>query len=508
MDPTQNQTTSVSGQTSDDGVMQFPKKIDQVRLDQYGYFDKLYYGEHYDAFNIKGDKDFGAAYNRLRYVVANFPGLMSRVMADMLFGETFTIDFTDQNNQKFVDAMIADNQLITQLYESALSNSRRGDSLFKLRTGPLQNNPAAPEQVIFEEITPAIYFPSLDVDNNRYQPKDDVLAWIFKVNNVEYLHKETHRPGYIFHEIYRYDVQNKKIISQVDVTEFGFLEVEETGVNRSLIFHIPNVRDGSGFWGTSDYKDLSQLFFALNNRITKIDNILDKHSDPILAVPPGVLDEKGKVKKEALGMFEVDNENAGFNKPEYITWNANLDNAFKEIDTIVEQLFMFSEISPGTMGLDKNGVAESGRALKFKLIATIRKRNRKIRYYDQAIKDMLETAIELANVRGIKIGDLKPGKPERPSIDWGDGVINDVTEMVDVETKRIDAGISSRADSIARLDGVTPQDAKKKVKEIDSEDAITPPAPVNNTSGNVTPPAKPNQPDNTNNQNSNTNQGS
>lgn len=458
-----------------ESATQFPKKADKQRLQDYGFYDKLYSGDHFDAFSIKGEKGFSEQYNRLRYIAVNFAGIVSRTMADMLFGEEITIDLESVDNQNFIDGVIEQNQLITQLYESALANSRRGDSVFKMRIG--QRNPEILTQkstIIIEEINPAIYFPQLDQSSGRYQPKEDVLAWTFEQNGVTYLHKETHKPGYIFHEIFKYDAKSQKIISQEDPTAFGFLAVEETGVQRSLIFHIPNVRDGNGFFGTSDYKDLVTLFFALNNRITKTDNILDKHSDPILAVPPGVLDENGDVKKEALGMFEVDNESGA--KPEYIVWNANLESGFTELEKLIELAFMVSEIAPATMGMDKDGQAESGRALKFKLLATIRKRNRKKRYYDQAIKDMLMTAQELAIANGISINDNRITKAERPTIDWGLGIINDETEQIDNAVKRVDAGLSSRADEIAKLDGKTPDEAKQKVKEIDEESApdVTP----------------------------------
>lgn len=454
----------------------WPKKADKARLEKYLYFDKLYDGDHYDAFAIKGEKGFTAQYEKLRYIAANFAGLMSRVMADMVFGEKVAITFDDDKNQKFVDKLAEDNELFTQLYESALANSRRGDSLFKMRIG--QRNPlltSSPMAIIIEEVTPAIYFPALEQTGTRNVPSQEVLAWQFTRANaagqlLDYLHKETHAPGYIFHEIYRYDPKGEKIIRQEKSEDFGFPAMQETGVDRPLLFYIPNVRDGNGFWGTSDYKDLSSLFFALNNRITKIDNILDQHSDPILAVPPGVLDENGEVRKESLGMFEIENENG--DKPEYIVWNANLEAAFNEIETITKMLYLFSEIAPASLGADdsKGGQAESGRALKFKLLATIRKRNRKIRYYDQAIKDMLETALELAKANSIKIDDLAPGqKIERPKIQWPDGVINDIVEEVEMATERIDNGTISRADAISRLDDISPTEAAKKVKEIDDE---------------------------------------
>lgn len=481
----------------DDTPFAFPKKADKARLSRYSENDQIYFGDHFDAFKIRGeqtDQKYPEVYRRLRYLVANFAGLASRVMADMLFGEQVSIDVQNDKTQQWLDSLIEDNQLWAQMYESELGNSRRGDAVFKIRVG--QRNPAvvdSPSTIIIEEFTPAIYFPVLEVTGTRNVPKQDVIATVFTKPNakgdpVSYLHKEIHTPGKIQHEVWSYNPKEEKLISPLDVKEFGYPESEDTGVNRSLIFHVPNVRDGSGYFGTSDYHDLKSLFFALNNRITKVDNILDKHSDPILAVPPGVIDEHGQVRKQALQMFEVDNETPGFNKPEYIVWNANLDSAFKQIDKLVEMLFMFSEIAPASLGADKasGGQAESGRALKFKLLATIRKRNRKVRYYDQAIKDMLETAQELAKFHRIQIDGYTPGEVERPDVKWGDGVINDTVEQTEIDIKRVEAGIMSRADAIVDLDGVSPADAAKKVKEIDKEQEPTLPAIENTTNGNGT----------------------
>lgn len=454
----------------------FPKKADKPRLEAYAFYDKLYNGDHFDAFSIKGEKDFTTQYSRLRYIVANFAGLMSRILADMLFGEKLSIDV--EKNQDFIDSLIEENQLITQLYESELSNSRRGDAVFKLRIGTRNiNNLSEKPTIIIEQVGAALYFPEFDPQNARFTPAKDCLYWTFKQQLADgnykcYLHKESHYPGYISHQIFGYNEKEEKIEAEYPPEDFGYQPVEETLVDRSLVFHVPNVRSGDSYFGDSDYTDLISLFFALNNRLTKTDNILDKHSDPILAVPPGVIDENGKIRRSALSMFEVDSENPGFNKPEYIVWNANLEAAEKEVDKLLDLLFMFSEIAPATMGADKNGQVDSGRALKFKLLATIRKRNRKMRYYDQMIKDLLETAQKLAIAHKISVGEFSITKPERPKVDWGDGVINDDTEMVDTAVKRIDAGLSSRAGEISKLDGLTPSEAEKKVVEIDKEATI------------------------------------
>lgn len=488
----------------------FPKQADEERLKSYDYYEKLYFGDHFDAFSLKAEDNFSQQYAKLRYVVANFPGLMSRVVADMLFSERVIFDANNKNNQDFISKLLIENKLITQCYESALANSRRGDSVFKIRIAPRSTNPSDKSTIIIEEVNPNIYFPVLDPNAPRYTPVEDVLAWTFKAGGRVYLHKETHKAGYVFHEIFRYDPDRKWIINRENPTAFGFNEVEETKVNRSLIFHIPNVRDGSSFFGTSDYRDLTQLFFALNNRLTKTDNILDKHSDPILAVPEGVIDENGTINKKALNMFEVDNQNPGFNKPEYIVWNANLDAAFKEIDKMLDLLFMFSDISPSSMGLDKGGQAESGRALKFKLIRTIAKRNRKKMYYDSALKELLKTSLQLSMAWGIQIDGSKASSDETISINWGDGIINDETEMVDNTVKRIDSGTMSKADAIAELDGLSPEEAKKKAKEIEDESSIKVPHldPIGSTNDNSNPDINQGAGSNTPGSNQNLNQNS
>lgn len=465
-----------------DNPLKWPKQADKVRIQEYHRNDLLYKGEHFEAFALKvKDTKFNTEYERLRYLAANFPGLMSKVLADMLFGEPLHIDMQDSASADFVDALMHENELINQLYESALINSRRGFDVFKIRIG--QRNPLvsdSPSTIIIEQIGAEKYFPVFDSKAARNVVVQDVIAVTFQDGDKTYLHKEIHTPGKIEHQVYLYDPKEEKVIATAKPEDFGIPSTEDTGVNRSLVFGIPNYRDGE-FWGPSDYRDLEQMIFALNNRMTKTDNILDKHSDPILAVPPGVIDENGKVRKEQLGMFEVDNENPGFNKPEYIVWNANLESAFKQIDKLVEFLFMFSEIAPATMGADKDGQAESGRALKFKLLSTIRKRNRKISYYDQMIKELLFTAQELAKAKNVKVNDLSPGEPEKPKIKWGDGIINDQTEMVDMSSKRIMDGTMSRVDAVVYLDDVSKDEAEDKVKEIDAEQQPTTPVVTNNT---------------------------
>lgn len=453
----------------EEGGITFPSKHDQERVDDYVYFDKLFHGKHFDAFKIKLETDITERYGKIRYVVTNFAGLVSKVIADILFGEEISISVDKGGDQAYVDALIEENQLHTQNFESALANSRRGDALYRIRIG--KRNEADPDDkptIIIEDINPMYYFPVLDQMNVRATPKAEILAYLFDKGDKCYLHQEIHTPGKITNKVFEYNKEKRKIIAEMtNVKDFGYEPIQLTKIKRNLLFHVPNFKDGSSYFGLSDYHDLTTLLFALNNRVSKIDNILDKHSDPILAVPEGVMDEDGNVRREAFGMIEMGPDGDG--KPEYIVWDANLEAAFKEIDKLVEFLLMTSETSPDALGMGE-GKSDSGRALKLRMLRTLAKAKRKQIYYDRALKDLLFTAQQLGKAHGIAVGDHKlKGEPAKVLIDWPDGVINDTKEMVEEEQMRLDAGLTTKADSLMRLDGLSKEDAEKKVQEIDKE---------------------------------------
>lgn len=503
---TANQTVTQSVPAD---AQKFPHPSDLPRLSDYEYFNHLLMGEHYEAFSIRIDNTvYGENYGKLRYVSANFAGLLSKVCADMLFSEPITLKVDDDGDQEWIDAWAKDNRLNEQLYEAALDASALGDACFKLRVGT-RNNSKNQKEVILEEFTPTIFFPQINAFNVRAQPDSIILAWTFKTaDKKEYLRQEIHFSNKI--EDHVFDLVNGKIGGEVDLSILGIEGLVGvghetlTGIDEMLVFHVPNSKTGNRYFGISDYYDLDKLFFALNNRITKIDNILDRHSDPILMVPDGVLDEKGQVQRSALHMIEVPEGNGAKQKPEYIVWNANLEAAFSQIEKLIDFFMMTAEITPDVLGMGE-GMNDSGRALKFKLMRTIAKVQRKKLYFDRAIKDIIYVAQLLAVKWNLTAGEdsIKfKGKPQRPEIDWQDGLPIDDYEDVDMEIKKIDAGIQTKKDAIMNIDDIDEELAEEKLKEIQDENAIDFPIPnliPTQITGTTTPvagatPTKPTKP--------------
>lgn len=449
----------------------FPAVTDKARLSLYNYFELLFLGQHYDAFNLRiQSQEYNQAYSKLRYVMANFAGLISKVVADMLFSEQVTIRMPEGGDQEFVEGIWRENNLDIQCYESALSNSYEGDALFKLRVGKRHPNDEK-TTIIIEDITPKIYFPITDPFNTRAEPLQHVLAWRFFKNNQWYLRKEIHEPGLIRNEVYRMD--GSEVKESVDLGVLGIPNIQpeqQTDIDDSLIVHIPNWKVGNRVFGISDYYDLDSLFYAVNNRMTKIDNVLDKHTDPILLVPEGLIDEKGRVRKKTIGVIEI--KEGETNKPEYVVWDASLENAMKQIEKLVEFIYMVGEVSPDVLGLGE-GVSDSGRALKFKLMRTIAKVARKKLYYYRGLQQVLYVAQKLAKAYDIEINGKKmSGEPMRPDIRFADGLPIDEGEQIETETKAIDAGITSTKDAMMRVYNLDEKTAEERTKEIKEEKTI------------------------------------
>jgi len=443
----------------------FPYPSETKRLNGYRHYDLMLQSKHYDAFSIKAEREFTQRYSMLRYVVANFNSLVAKVSADMLFGEKIMVQ---SENQDFIEALIWENDLYSQLWESAVSNAALGDALFKIRTKD--------SKIIVEDTDPSIYFPHYDSRNPRKHPDVKELAWTNEINGQRYLIREIHRVGSIQTTVHYLkgasEFGGEQIGDEVDINTYNRLAGTNheafvtTSVNDFLLIHVPNtkIRGNKDHFGQSDFTELETLQFALNNRLTKNDNILDKHSDPIVAVPEGILDEEGNVRKEHLSMIEITSEGE---KPEYITWNANLEAAFSQIDKIVEFMFMVSETSPDVLGIGK-GQAESGRALKMRLIRTIAKSMRKRRYYENALKRIFTITQELST-KGFTAGDQRVKKVEEVDITFGDGIVNDTREMTEEAILKVEAGLMSPKTAAMELEGWDEERALEETNGINRE---------------------------------------
>jgi len=151
--------------------------------------------------------------------------------------------------------------------------------------------------------------------------------------------------------------------------------------------------------------------------------------------------------------------------PGYLTWEGQLESQFRELEFLLEQLYLVSETTPAAFGQQKEGLAESGSALRRLMMAPLAKVARITMKFDPAAKATLRLAAELerANNRGTPtLDDIQ--------IQWQDGLPADPKEQA--ETEQIRSGnqpTSSQVSSIRRIDGGTQEEAEAEHQRISDE---------------------------------------
>lgn len=453
----------------------WPPKSQKPRLVRYLQNKYLYAGHHEQVYgnwathvteNPQGQR-------ALVLIVANFPGVLSRLVADLLFGEAdehLSMSCENEQATAAVHRFTADNGLQRVAYEtSGLGSSYWGDCAYKIW---LKNGLA---RVSCQP--PGSWFPVVSPNNIKEIVKH-ILAWEVKISDQRYLRKETHVPGQIVHEAYRID--GSTIGKPVDIRktlgeklENG--EIEDTGIDDFLVVSAPNVAIGDELFGQDDYYEMDSIFAGLNILLARNDLVLAKHTDPNMAGPasqmmqdPNYPDDPTKmVVRTAGNYFGMDRDDP---EPKYLTWDGKLESAFHQIDLMIKLLMYVSETSPACFGLDKDAVAESGAALKKRLMRTLAKVNRKWMYSGELLKKVALIAQKLETAHG------KGGyTPERPSIERKDGLPDDPKEEAEITQLHGVDQVESRVQAIMREFGVDKKTARKWAEEIKKErDAALP----------------------------------
>src|SRR5690606_23027680 len=135
--------------------------------------------------------------------------------------------------------------------------------------------------------------------------------------------------------------------------------------------------------------------------------ILDKHSDPAIAVPAGSLteDEKGNpvfhVGRDKV--FEVLGKDDVI--PVYITWDGKLDAAFKELEFLIDKIMMLAEIPTVALGKDHASTScDSVLSIKWRMNSLLAKINRNGQHVSKPLKQVLLIAPLLQHAPMKKAG--------------------------------------------------------------------------------------------------------
>ena len=326
-----------------------PSELERVTL----------YKQNRDLFEGKHDKVFKDWVRLLREdqqatmeIILNWPKRLSTLFADLLLGEPPQIEAGDEGSkeQDAVTRLIELNNLFNTAYEVALDVSRFGVGLFKIRHD---------ERAIVEAQTPLVWFPVVQPDNVK-DVTAHVLGWdyeqeeqsIWGAKMQRYLKLEIHEKGRITTRLHKLAAGNIAGLIEENVVQ--------TGVDDFLVVPVFNLSTSDRLAGLDDYSDLDSIVQELEIRMAQISRILDKHADPNMCGPDSALEQDPRSGQWSFrGGGKYFPVGQGEEPPAYVTWEGELEAAFKQLEVLMEQFYALSETSAAVFGQLKAGLAES-----------------------------------------------------------------------------------------------------------------------------------------------------
>jgi hypothetical protein len=224
----------------------------------------------------------------------------------------------------------------------------------------------------------------------------------------------------------------------------------------SIVFLANRTADSVG---KSDFDELVSLQDSINAKFAQSARVIAMHADPKMWSETGIAGANGNVKA-------TDNYYEGGTKPEYITWEAQIDPANADMKENLYAFCFVAEMSPAGLGIQAGGIPESARKLRLSLTKDLSRVDRKKLVVQPAIARVLEIAQRLDQttplLRSYAVGDI--------GVHMRDGLPVDEVDQATAAMNWRSAQLMSIEDGVAmRVED--PDAAKLEVQRIKDEEA-------------------------------------
>lgn len=465
----------------------FPSPVHKNRIERYNANLKLFKGEHFDALAI-----YRSSAIRIQRVIGNFEDIISYPvllnyhrllavkMADLVCGEHPTITGPTNEASSEIKEIRERVFLDDKLYTTVLDISRYGDAIHRR----FINNRGEPDFTVWD---PREWYPEIASDGtNRIirhrlcwietKNANDMASAAYGFNTTRLLHVQIHSElpeelGYYTHEVYELDTYG------VAIRKFLSTEQVDTGFVECAVSHIRSYITSDSPYGYDDFVQLDSLLSEIFTRIGQIACILDKHADPSITGPASMLKLNPLTGEYSLDRGKFFATSPGETPPSYMVWDGQLNAGFKELELLINQLYIISEMGAAMLGgKDGSSSAISGVSMRFKMAGPLSKARRITNSLTLATKRLLS---ELSD--SIEVKDL--------SISWADGLPNDPKEMFELVKLATGAeAFMPVVDALVEYLGKSTIEAEKWVADIEAQiintEGVNKPGPQDGTGVN------------------------
>jgi hypothetical protein len=482
--------------------------IEEPRKNFYKLAKLLFQGKHAEAFNIAEKFIYfnGSQTLSLDYLIYNFPKISVSIFTDLIWGANPVFKFKEKKNQDWFEKWIEEEQLLIKFRQATEQASFAGDAILNIR---LEN-----KKVLLDIVEPDLWTPEFNSQNPNRPASAHNIESVKTVDKTEYKLVERHEVGAIEYKAFKkekdkwietsfpdaYPEIYKNLQFSVKYLNEGKYKVE-TNVTKPLVFHLPNYKIAGEFFGTSDLNSPTiAKTYNLNLILNQIQYVLRKHANPKMVVPKELIsqvireiqgDETNQVANNynftdrslitsqertvqeelvasaILKKIEFFGQSIGDNRePKYLTWNAQLEENRKQIDTLKELLFEEGRLAKVLVNPEIATGQLTGIAIKRLSQTSLNKASKKIMYLERCIKDVIYTALELnALVNGDTVA-------EYPTIEFKPGLVVDLKEVIQEQEMMLANKLTTQKQAIQVVQNTDNSTAESIQNEIRKEDDI------------------------------------
>lgn len=347
----------------------------------------------------------------------NYQRLMTLKMADLVCGEYPTISGVSAEENAAIRTVRDYTGFDDKLYSTVLDISRFGDAIWRLYRDAAHKN-------TFTCWTPTQWFPVVAQDGTN-SIMQHCLVWrenrTLDMNNPDWrLHVQIH--GTSAEEIGHYIAREYKMDDDGHtIQELVNESIEYTGLDVCAVFQLKAYTVTDSVYGYDDYMNVDSLLAEIMARVGQISAILDKHADPNITGPVSMLtlDQRtGEYKLNHGKFFAV---SPGEEQPKYMTWDGQLTSAFKQLEFLINQLYILSEMGAALLGgAVESGTAISGAAMRFKMVNPLAKARRIANSMTRHVRYLFSSLCSESSLESKNI-----------SVFWKDGLPDDPRENIE-----------------------------------------------------------------------------
>lgn len=441
----------------------FPSDEVRQRNIIYRFNKKLFTGDYARAKNLVALVNNEEREIPYKTLPLNYFKLITNKMDSLLFGNDLTISTGDIERDRIVTKLAERTGWFKSIRKAVKLCSIYGDSCIKTyRNGASAFSPLFAYKVVNSSdksetkgyvLHELLYDKEPNGGGVKYTPRH--IRILISCN------------GFDYERVYEYTGDKKAGILGKPVR----FKYKDRWIPRKGRYYFTDIPDAStvqwlsinteddGVYGTSSYQQIKDLVFAIENRLSTENWVVDNHGKPLLLLGMTAVEtdeETGGYHLSTInGKYLIDKGN-GETKPEYLTWDGKLDNSKQIRDDLLSALYELSEMNRTFLSGEYSGqITEE--SLNNLIKSALDRATRELNDIWNSVRDSLYVLCRLNNIEVNK---------EDININFNIGRIDDPKTIAETATALINANLFSRKTVLGKFYGYSEEDAEAEAERI------------------------------------------